>query len=309
MARPLRADLPDTYYHVLSRGNERRALFRDDADRRHFVDLLGRMAERFGLEVWAYVLMGNHYHLVVRTRAANLSRAMHWLGVAYSVWHNRRHGRAGHLFQGRFKSFIVAEEPYLEQLLLYTHRNPLRAGMVQRLADYPWSSYRGLAYGRGCPGWFDRARVLALFGGSAPRFRRAVQAYSEEASKLLEDLRHGFFLGSLEACERLLERARLRPNREQPQARVLARPASVDALVAAEADRLGISRAELEGLRRPIRGRERPVRDALIYLAWQRGCFSEAAIGAHFRVGYTTISNARKRGEEHLRTRKDGVAK
>jgi len=131
-------------------------------------------------------------------------------------------------FLGRFKSFIIGEETYLERLVLYMHRNPLCAGAAERLADYPWSSYPALAYGRRCPPWFERGRVLGLFGGSAARFRRAAQGYSEEEEKLLEDLRHGFYLGSLEACGRLLERVGLRAHAEQPQSKRLLEPASPD---------------------------------------------------------------------------------
>ena len=300
MARPLRLDYADTFYHVLSRGNERKAIFRDDADRVHFLDLLGLVSERFTIEFWAYVLMDNHYHLVLRTAEANLSQAMHWLGVSYSVWHNRRHGRAGHLFQGRFKSFIVDEEGYLDRLILYVHRNPLRGQLVERLAGYRWSSYGHLAYGRGRCRWLKRERVLGLFGGAAA-FRKAVQLYSEEEGRLLEDLREGFFLGSMEACEQLLERAGLRVDREQPQSKRLAAPPSVATAVEHHRRALGISDDALAELRRPVRGRERPLRDVLIYLAWRRGGFPLESVGAHFGVGYTAVVNARKRGAEHLR--------
>src|SRR4030042_891859 len=155
MARPLRIDREDTFYHVLNRGNEQRAVFRDAQDCEGFLARLGRCSERFSLAVYAYVLMGNHYHLLVRTREANLSAAIQWLGVSYSTWHNARHRRSGHLFQGRFKSFLIAEDSYLYRLLLYIHRNPLRARLVERLADYPWSNYRDLAFGWGDPARFD----------------------------------------------------------------------------------------------------------------------------------------------------------
>ena len=99
--------MADGWYHVTARGNERRAIFRDDRDRTRFVELLGELTERFGVRVHAYVLMDNHYHLLVSTPQGNLSAAMQWLGVSYSVWFNRRHGRAGHLFQGRFKAVVL----------------------------------------------------------------------------------------------------------------------------------------------------------------------------------------------------------
>src|SRR4030042_2552139 len=107
MARPLRMDCPDAFYHVLSRGNERREIFWDEEDHLRFLNTLSKMVERFKLEVHAYVLMKNHFHLLVHTQEANLSRAIQWMGVRYSVWFNRRHQRSGHLFQGRFQSFLI----------------------------------------------------------------------------------------------------------------------------------------------------------------------------------------------------------
>ena len=102
MARPLRIEVPGGRYHVTARGNERQRIFRDDADHFHFLELLSQCGERFGAKVHAYVLMDNHYHLLVETPEANLSRAMHWLNAGYCVWFNARHRRHGPLLQGRF---------------------------------------------------------------------------------------------------------------------------------------------------------------------------------------------------------------
>jgi REP element-mobilizing transposase RayT len=119
MARPLRMDYPDAFYHVLSRRNERKKIFWDEKDRLKFLDILGKMVERFELEIHAYVLMRNHFHLLVHTKEANLSRAIQWLGVSYSVWFNRRHQRSGHLFQGRFKNFLIENDHYFTAMCLY----------------------------------------------------------------------------------------------------------------------------------------------------------------------------------------------
>src|SRR5438876_9335484 len=110
MARPLRIERPGGWYHLTARGNERRPLFRDDRDRQHFCQLLAEMVDRFHVRLHGYVLMDNHYHLILELREANLSRAAQWLNLSYSVWFNRRHGRSGHLFQGRFRSVIVSRE-------------------------------------------------------------------------------------------------------------------------------------------------------------------------------------------------------
>jgi len=269
MARPLRIDQEDTFYHVLNRGNERRAIFRDDHDREGFLDRLGRCSERFSLRVYAYVLMGNHFHLLVRTSEANLSPAIQWLGVSYSTWYNVRHHRSGHLFQGRFKSFLIAEDAYLYRLLLYIHRNPLRAKMVARLADWPWSSYRALAYGRGGPAWFDRRLAYEQFDLDAKGFRRAVQQYEEGQDDLLSSLYYGVVLGSPAVVEALRERLAGRREREKPQLRALHSDASIEERLAEYGRKLGLGTDDTAELRRPTRHRERPQRDLLIYLLWR----------------------------------------
>ena len=113
MVRQWRIEFEGAYYHVLFRGNKRRDIFCDDKDRRYFLAVLGKMAKRFAVEIYAYVLMNNHYHLLLKTNRANLSRAMQWLGVTYTTRFTRRHQRSGHLFQGRFKRMMVEGDAYL----------------------------------------------------------------------------------------------------------------------------------------------------------------------------------------------------
>ncbi len=127
MSRPLRIDLVDGWYHVMSRGLEHRELFADDCDRCHFLELLEECVARHGIRLHAYILMTNHYHLLVQTPHANLSRAVQWLNVAYVVWFNRRHGRVGPLMQGRFKAVPVeGEGAWSLDLSVYLHMNPVR---------------------------------------------------------------------------------------------------------------------------------------------------------------------------------------
>jgi putative transposase len=300
MARPLRIDQEDTFYHVLNRGNERRAIFRDDHDREGFLDRLGRCSQRFSLGIYAYVLMGNHYHLLVRTSEANLSAAIQWLGVSYSTWHNVRHRRIGHLFQGRFKSFLIAEDAYLYRLLLYIHRNPLRAKIVERLADYPWSSYRALAYGRGGPAWFDRRPVYEQFDLDARGFRRAVRQYDEGRDDLLSNLYYGLVLGSAAVVEELRKRLEGRRDREKPQLQALRSHGSIEDRLAELCRRLGIKAGDREELLRPTRHVERPERDVLIYLLWREGGFRLGQIAECFGVGGSAVSHACRRAEQRL---------
>ncbi len=130
MARPLRNTFPGACYHVTARGDERRVIYRDDTDRKRFVELFAEWSDRFSLCLHGYVLMPNHYHLIVETGASSLSTAMQWFNVSYTVWFNRRHRRVGHLFQGRFKAIIVEIEQWRVALSRYVHLNPVRVSAL-----------------------------------------------------------------------------------------------------------------------------------------------------------------------------------
>jgi len=230
MARPLRIDLAGGWYHVTSRGNERKPIFRDDRDRFHFLELLGESTERFHLRLHAYVLMPNHYHLVVETPEANLSRATQWLNVSYSVWFNRRHQRVGHLMQGRFKAIVVDRDRWALELSRYVHLNPVRvqamgldkrsqqlqrAGLgdqaepqlvrerVAALRAYRWSSYRAYVGLAPCRSWLTRETVLGLLGAGPMEER--MHRYRHDVEKAIragvaetpwEQLVGGVVLGS-----------------------------------------------------------------------------------------------------------------
>lgn len=209
MARPLRIERAGGWYHLTARGNERRPIFRDDRDRRHLCGLVGEVTDRFDVRVLAYVLMDNHYHLLVETPKANLSRAMHWLQLSYSAWFNRRHDRVGHLFQGRFSARLVEPEAWGAAVSRYVHLNPVRVGVLglgksaraaqrlgvdaapqaeevqerlRRLRRYRWSSYRAYVGLEAGPAWLDRRAVLERMGG-APEARQwaRYREYVEEA--------------------------------------------------------------------------------------------------------------------------------
>ena len=137
MARPLRISYPGAVYHVTARGNERKAIVRDDRDRQGFVDTLASMVEQYHVVCHAWVLMSNHYHLLLETPRANLSRAIRQLNGTYTQAFNRRHHRVGHLFQGRFKAIVVEKEAYLLELCRYVVLNPVRAQVVTHPRRWP----------------------------------------------------------------------------------------------------------------------------------------------------------------------------
>ena len=200
MARPLRIEFAGALYHLTSRGNERRNIFRSDRDRKAFLTFLGIAAKRFGWSVTAWVLMSNHFHLVIQTLEPNLSRGMQWLNGSYAGYFNRVHGRCGHLFQGRFKAFLIDKETYFAEVLRYVVLNPVRATMVERPEQYKWSSYRATAGLDIAPDWFDLSAALELFGAepamAQPAYREFVLAKIGCEDRLWDKLVNQLYLGS-----------------------------------------------------------------------------------------------------------------
>ena len=246
MARPLRVQFRNGWYHVTARGNNRRRIYFDERDRRHFLQLLEEMSERHSVEVHAYVLMDNHYHLLVRTPMANLSRAVQWLNTAYGIWWNRRHRRAGHVFQGRFKAVVVESGQWVLECSLYIHLNPVavavlglsksrkraerrglavapasvRSRRLEVLRDYRWSSFRALAGYGGSPPWLCREELLHRAGGEAGYRRLAEQrAGGGLEESLWSSLKWGLVLGGESFARKV--RAQVAPVRENNGRRAL----------------------------------------------------------------------------------------
>jgi len=164
MARPWRIEFEDAVYHVTSRGNNRQTIFLDDDDRGFFLICLSRACQRFELDLLAFCLMSNHFHLFLRTPRANLSKAMHWLNGTYTGHFNWRHKRSGHLLQGRYKSVLLADDAHYLQLSMYLHLNPVRAGLVEHPREYFWSSYCDYTGKRPRFSWLNREEILSHYG-------------------------------------------------------------------------------------------------------------------------------------------------
>ena len=169
MARPLRIEYPGAVYHITSRGNERHAIIVDDRDRAKWLDLLAHTVAACRWRMLAFALMDNHFHLFLQTPEANLSAGMRYLNGAYATWFNVRHGRSGHLLQGRFKALLVDSEGYWLEVSRYVHLNPVRAGLVQSPEQWRWSSYPGYHRAARRLAWVDYETVLGEFGGENPR--------------------------------------------------------------------------------------------------------------------------------------------
>ena len=181
MGRPLRIEYPGAYYHVTSRGNEKKDVFRSQKDREKFLSYLESATERYGAVVHAYCLMSNHYHLLLETPAGNLSQIMRHINGAYTNYFNTKRQRAGHLFQGRYKAILVEKDAYSLELSRYIHLNPVRAGMVQRPEEHRWSSYRSYIGIIPRPAWLNTTEQLGYFHDGARAKQDSYRSFVEDA--------------------------------------------------------------------------------------------------------------------------------
>jgi len=283
MARPLRIDIPGALHHVTSRGNERRPIFFDDHDRSMFLTLLGQAVHRFRWSLTAWVLMTNHFHLLVHTPEPNLSRGMHWLNGVYAGWFNRRHKRSGHLFQGRFHSYFVEKESYLREVLRYVVLNPVRAKMVSSPGDYRWSSFRATAGLEPAPDWLDVTEVLGLFdndlNAAQSLYEAFVLAKVGGSERLWDQVVHGLFLGSEAWTKRMRTIVESKPrSTDHPKIqRAVGRP-KIQAVVAVVAEVAKTSAGAIRGMRGG------PLRRLVAWIGWHEGLVTLASIAAALRL-------------------------
>jgi len=212
MARPWRIQFEDAVYHITARGNNKQDIFLDAGDRDYFMLLVGRVSKRFGLEVFAFCLMSNHFHLFMRTPLGNLSSAMHWLNGTYTNFFNWKHKRTGHLLQGRYKSVLVTDEVHYRHLSMYVHLNPVRAAVVERPASYPWSSYIDYTGLRSRYDWLKKDEILGEYGTTTSsrsrKYAAECLAFAGIRPSFAEQLKTQAILGSKELAEKLAKKYR-----------------------------------------------------------------------------------------------------
>ncbi|HEY0371088.1 MAG TPA: transposase [Thermoanaerobaculia bacterium] len=300
MARSLRIEFAGATYHVTSRGNEQRNIFYGDADRQAFLALLGDAARRFGWSVSAWVLMTNHFHIVLHTPQPNLSKGMQWLNGTYAAWFNRRHNRSGHLFQGRFKAFLIEKESYYSEVLRYVVLNPVRAGLVDHPAAYRWSSYRGTSGLEAHNAWMDVAAALEPFGGADEMARLAYRQFVLEKigchEPLWQRLVHGIYLGGDAWAKQMRAQLESKPrSSDHPKAhRAIGRP-KMHQIIAAVAT----AAATTPDVIRAMRGN--PLRALTAWIGWHEGWHTLRSIAASLRLrSEGHISNMIRRCERML---------
>lgn len=302
MARPLRIQYPGAVYHVTARGNERKSIVRDDKDRFLFLRVLEETIDQYEVILHAWVLMDNHYHLLVETPDANLSLAIRHLNGVYTQRFNRRHHRWGHLFQGRYHAILVDKDSYLKELCRYVVLNPVRAKMVKQPKEWKWSSYRAMAGYETAPLWLTTSWLLGQFHRTRHKaqeqYRQFVLEGVKDKESPWENLSSQIVLGTKEFEKHVRHRLGGRHHREAPQKQQeLGRPQAADVMKRVAK----LFKVPEEGLltvtRRPNEGRE------VAMWALRQACgIRLGEIAGKMGVGYSAVAHAvirvRRRAKE-----------
>jgi REP element-mobilizing transposase RayT len=295
VSRPPRIEYPGAFYHVTSRGNERRTVFQSNRDREKYLSYLESAHERYGALIHVYCLMGNHYHLLLETPRGNLSKILHYINGAYTTYFNIKRGRSGHLFQGRYKGILVDKDEYCKALSRYVHLNPVRAGMVKTPLEYPWSSYRYFVGRDKKPTWLTTEFILGDFGGEGGRGFKKYREYVErgenkELDNPLKKVIASTFLGGKEFINRIkleyLEKKEI-DRRDLPALRKILRGPSLESIERAVIKRVG------EG--HPF------FKKICIYLSYKYSGLNLRGIGEYFGMQRSAISQSSRRFAETIK--------
>ncbi len=282
MARPLRIEYPNAVYHVTSRGNARNKIFLGDQDRENFLSVLDAVVKRYNWLCHAYCLMDNHYHLMIETPDANLSRGMRQLNGVYTQKYNWWHSKTGHIFQGRYKSILIDKENYLLELCRYVVLNPVRATMVEKPEEWKWSSYGATAGLKTVPNYLTGDWILGLFSNNKAEAQKRYRKFVREGihtGSPWDDLQGQILLGEegfIEKYKDLLSDKEQIKEIPRPQ-RYVSRP------------RLSKLLSKEDKTARRNRG---------IHSAHVKYGYTLKEIADHLEIHYTTVSKAIKGLEE-----------
>jgi REP element-mobilizing transposase RayT len=294
VARPLRIIYPGALYHITARGNEKKDIFRSDQDRGTFLTLLAQAVARYRLTLHAYVLMNNHYHLLLETSEGNLPLAIRHLNGVYTGHFNRTHGRVGHLFQGRYKAIVVEKESYLLELSRYIHLNPFRVERKIKIDAYLWSSYLDYVGKRKAPGWLTIEAVLNQFDKTLSTAQRAYRAFVEEGARRggdqpWENVVGQVILGGKEFLRSMQEKVGKGRHREVPSRKHLEVRPTFEEIQKRVQEIL----PELQFLKKGPRSN--PERTVVCYLGREKAGMSLRALSKHFGVDDSAVSQGARR--------------
>jgi len=308
MARALRIQYEGALYHITSRGNEKRNIFKDDSDRVRFLEILNQSLDTYQVILYCYILMGNHYHLMVETPLGNLSEFMRHFNITYTSYYNRRHERVGHLYQGRYKGILIDKEEYLTIVSRYIHLNPIRMKKIVELStkekerylkEYPWSSLLGYKNEDKRRPFVNYGLVLAEYGGDNPRgrahywreIRRDIAGELQIKDRVIGQSvlgGDGFVRWVKDKC------AHKGDKREVPSLQGILKYKSKDAILKVISDEVGKDVEE-------ILSEKGVLRQMTMELLYKYGGLKGVEIGGIMGLDYSTVSQGRKRLRERLK--------
>ncbi|MDJ0806573.1 MAG: transposase [Gammaproteobacteria bacterium] len=277
MTRPLRIEYAGALYHVTSRGDRREDIYRDDEDREIWLEVFAQTCTRFNWRCHAWCQMDNHYHIVVETVEGNLSLGMRQLNGVYTQRSNRRHGLYGHVFQGRYKSILVQKESYLMELSRYVILNPVRAGLVNDVHEWNWSSYGSMTGDREAPEWLETDWLLGCFGKRRSSCIAKYKNFVREGIGLppiWDNLRNQIFIGSDDFVEKMQKHVNVSGKEELKE----------------------VTRIQRRSLAKPLQWYKKSAdtpKEAMAE-AYLTGDYSMKEIADFFGVHYATVSRAVK---------------
>jgi len=294
VARPLRIAYPGAFYHITSRGNEKKKIFKRQSDRKKFISYLESATERYGALIHVFCLMTNHYHILMETPSGNISQIMQHINGAYTTYFNAKRQRSGHLFQGRYNAILVDINEYAKELSRYIHLNPVRAGMVDIPEQYRWSSYQYYIGMEKSPGWLASDFILGCFGKKDSDSQKGYRAFVEtliglEYKSPLKDAVSSTILGSINFIEAIknkyLSERKVDPN--LPALKELSGKPSVDEIT-----------GEVESVfgEDPVFRENRALtRGVKIYLCHRHTGKMLKGIGRQFDIGASGVSQTSRR--------------
>ncbi len=309
MARPLRIQYPGAVYHITCRGNARQDIYKDDKDRRAFLEILTESQKIYSIKIYSYVLMSNHYHLLLETPKGNISYYMRHFNMRYTSHYNRRHKKVGHLFQGRYKGILVDKDTYLTMLSRYIHLNPVKIKSMKRLSykekikylqKYKWSSLPGYINKKKKQAFIDYDLVLEEYGGDNEEGRKAygniIRIDVSGDMDVKEKIVGQSILGREDFIEKVLEKYLNKSPylREQPSLRELHGLRSKNEIIGRVKEETGKGLEEIK----KEKGVEKIILMDLLYRA---GGLRGVEIGSLLEVDYSTVSQGRKRLRDRMR--------
>ena len=288
VARPLRIAYPGAFYHITSRGNERKDIFKSQKDREKFVSYLESATERYGALIHIFCLMTNHYHILMETPSGNLSQIMRHINGAYTTYFNVKRQRSGHLFQGRYKAILVDIDEYTKELSRYIHFNPVRAKMVDRPEEYRWSSYQYYIGHKKSPKWLATDFILGYFGNKHSVAQRGYRAFVEtlirqEYRSPLKEVVSSTILGSVDFIESIKDKylSNRKMDTDLPALKELSRKPSINEITGEVESVFGEGRVLARGVK--------------IYLCHRYTGKMLKEIGRHFDIGASGVLQTSRR--------------